>query len=381
MPAWSPRSPTLVEESDAESVIDRVCGDGIDAVIDSMCVTGMISGFRVFEWDESIALDPEARLTHEVSEHSFGVRNLGSLLQRADDPPLQNELGVRPMTEQTFAERQAEAAMRVEGAAQFQRSLQLAPSPLRSDRGVWTAHGSPATHSHCSSLQPVQPQGSLASAGFLQLPRPLDSPSAPASYHGLQPLQLHASLSASLAVDAMPSMLASPSASASWQTTSPLRSTAGTSIHSALTPPLSSIGGLEERGGPPPGPGSDAGERLRALDTSIHDTNSVYALNDSVGSPSGLSAHLGLDFSDLINVAGRTPVKEALLSDDQVRNLPRVCFEDPEMQTCSICLEAFRHGMLLTGLGCGHAFHVNCLAQWVQRSAQCPNCRTAIEPG
>jgi len=68
------------------------------------------------------------------------------------------------------------------------------------------------------------------------------------------------------------------------------------------------------------------------------------------------------------------------LSDDEVQALPHVRFDRAELQSCSICLERFNHGMLLSGLGCGHMFHVDCLAQWVRRSVQCPNCRWAIQP-
>lgn len=68
------------------------------------------------------------------------------------------------------------------------------------------------------------------------------------------------------------------------------------------------------------------------------------------------------------------------LSIDESRRLPRVRFEAPERQSCSICLEVFGQGMLLTGLHCGHVFHVDCLSQWVQRAAHCPNCRAAVQP-
>jgi len=121
----------------------------------------------------------------------------------------------------------------------------------------------------------------------------------------------------------------------------------------------------------------EPGERMTSFDDTAR-TSSVYALNDSGGSRSAFSDSLQLDFNQLIAL-GRSPTRQRL-SDEEARELPRVRFEAPEMQSCSICLEAFRHGMLLTGLSCGHVFHVDCLAQWVQRSVQCPNCRQTVEP-
>lgn len=107
-------------------------------------------------------------------------------------------------------------------------------------------------------------------------------------------------------------------------------------------------------------------------------TSSVYALNDSGGN-TVFSDTLQLDFEQLAAL-GRAPTRQRL-SDDEARALPRVRFEAPELQSCSICLETFRHGMLLTGLSCGHVFHVDCLAQWVQRAAaSCPNCRCPVQP-
>lgn len=64
------------------------------------------------------------------------------------------------------------------------------------------------------------------------------------------------------------------------------------------------------------------------------------------------------------------------LSDDEIRALPKVRFEATERQSCSICLEAYTRGELLTSLRCGHFFHVDCLGRWFQHSTQCPLCRS-----
>jgi len=64
------------------------------------------------------------------------------------------------------------------------------------------------------------------------------------------------------------------------------------------------------------------------------------------------------------------------LSDEEIRALPKVRFERAEEQSCSICLEPYQGGELLTALWCSHFFHVECLTRWFQRSTQCPLCRS-----
>jgi len=67
------------------------------------------------------------------------------------------------------------------------------------------------------------------------------------------------------------------------------------------------------------------------------------------------------------------------LSDEEIHALPKVRFEAAEQQNCTICLEAYRSGELLTSLRCQHFFHVDCLTRWFQRSTQCPLCRMCQE--
>jgi len=68
------------------------------------------------------------------------------------------------------------------------------------------------------------------------------------------------------------------------------------------------------------------------------------------------------------------------LSDEEIRALPKVRFEAKEQQHCSICLEAYKQGQLLTATRCNHFFHVECLAGWMQRATQCPLCRQECGP-
>ncbi|CAE8584460.1 unnamed protein product, partial [Polarella glacialis] len=63
------------------------------------------------------------------------------------------------------------------------------------------------------------------------------------------------------------------------------------------------------------------------------------------------------------------------LSEDEIQALPKVRFQDAEHQRCSVCLEAYKLGELLTALSCKHFFHIDCLSRWLEQSAQCPLCR------
>lgn len=69
------------------------------------------------------------------------------------------------------------------------------------------------------------------------------------------------------------------------------------------------------------------------------------------------------------------------LSDEEIRALPKVRFDQSEQQNCAICLEAYQRGEFLTSLRCQHFFHVECLGRWFRRSTQCPLCRQQILPG
>lgn len=64
------------------------------------------------------------------------------------------------------------------------------------------------------------------------------------------------------------------------------------------------------------------------------------------------------------------------LSEEEIQKLPKARFEEVEQQTCSICLEGYLQGEILTALRCKHFFHTSCVTRWFQRSTQCPLCRT-----
>ncbi|MBA0751490.1 hypothetical protein Gogos_000410, partial [Gossypium gossypioides] len=49
-----------------------------------------------------------------------------------------------------------------------------------------------------------------------------------------------------------------------------------------------------------------------------------------------------------------------------------------ESRDCSICLESFGEGEVLTQLPCGHRFHFACLNPWLRTCGDCPYCRSIL---
>ncbi|KAK9143002.1 hypothetical protein Syun_012402 [Stephania yunnanensis] len=45
---------------------------------------------------------------------------------------------------------------------------------------------------------------------------------------------------------------------------------------------------------------------------------------------------------------------------------------------CAICLGEFEIGSKLTCMPCAHAFHGECIVEWLERSNQCPLCRSKL---
>eukprot|EP00927_Polykrikos_kofoidii_P007233 TRINITY_DN12953_c0_g1_i1.p1 TRINITY_DN12953_c0_g1~~TRINITY_DN12953_c0_g1_i1.p1 ORF type:complete len:424 (-),score=54.16 TRINITY_DN12953_c0_g1_i1:205-1476(-) len=111
--------------------------------------------------------------------------------------------------------------------------------------------------------------------------------------------------------------------------------------------------------------------------TSTYLFNSTGTVSDGSGeTPAILSETFQLDITQLMAFSRSPRVRR--LEEQEALALPRVRFDAPELQSCSICLEMFSSGMLLTRLACGHVFHIDCLAEWVRRAALCPNCRAPV---
>eukprot|EP00812_Abedinium_dasypus_P010545 NODE_4157_length_704_cov_289.967643.p1 GENE.NODE_4157_length_704_cov_289.967643~~NODE_4157_length_704_cov_289.967643.p1 ORF type:complete len:152 (+),score=29.44 NODE_4157_length_704_cov_289.967643:65-457(+) len=47
----------------------------------------------------------------------------------------------------------------------------------------------------------------------------------------------------------------------------------------------------------------------------------------------------------------------------------------PELQQCTVCLEAFKPGDALRILPCLHRYHCVCIDRWLKTSPQCPVCK------
>lgn len=50
-----------------------------------------------------------------------------------------------------------------------------------------------------------------------------------------------------------------------------------------------------------------------------------------------------------------------------------------EEEKCTICLVEFEDGETVNQLPCQHIFHVNCIENWLLRTATCPVCKKVIE--
>ncbi|XP_010544259.1 PREDICTED: NEP1-interacting protein-like 2 [Tarenaya hassleriana] len=68
------------------------------------------------------------------------------------------------------------------------------------------------------------------------------------------------------------------------------------------------------------------------------------------------------------------------LSRNDIQRLPvfNNCFDHQIHSDCSICLQEWKIGEEGRKLGCGHAFHVNCIDAWLTRQGTCPICRKRV---
>nr|GLL41623.1 hypothetical protein DM860_011449 [Ipomoea trifida] len=83
------------------------------------------------------------------------------------------------------------------------------------------------------------------------------------------------------------------------------------------------------------------------------------AVRDYYGQPFASTGH-GMSQQEI------SMLKTERLSDD----------EDEDGECCSICLEGFMRGMVITKLPpCSHRFHNACIAQWLHKNPTCPICR------
>ena len=80
-----------------------------------------------------------------------------------------------------------------------------------------------------------------------------------------------------------------------------------------------------------------------------------------------------------------THVHETEMEIEQKSNANETAYAFGELaaEECSICLEYFSKGELMTITRCGHNFHGQCLERWmresVHSSTECPLCRQELE--
>ena len=54
--------------------------------------------------------------------------------------------------------------------------------------------------------------------------------------------------------------------------------------------------------------------------------------------------------------------------------------KDASQQSCSICLDSFSEGAMVTTLPCLHAFDTDCIEPWLQQNGNFSACPVCKEP-
>ncbi|CAO2179443.1 unnamed protein product [Urochloa humidicola] len=88
--------------------------------------------------------------------------------------------------------------------------------------------------------------------------------------------------------------------------------------------------------------------------------------------------HYPLSAADADAAASTKRARVTTVSDAIILGLPEVT--DRSGEECAICLNDFRAQETLRAMPCAHAFHHNCISQWLRRNAVCPLCRHQLLP-
>ena len=67
------------------------------------------------------------------------------------------------------------------------------------------------------------------------------------------------------------------------------------------------------------------------------------------------------------------PYKKKIYTIDNTENDANINYS-----ICSICLEDFEIGDVISELKCEHYFHKKCIKQWLNVNNTCPNCRNNV---
>jgi hypothetical protein len=72
------------------------------------------------------------------------------------------------------------------------------------------------------------------------------------------------------------------------------------------------------------------------------------------------------------------------IDSEELEKIPIMNYKDLESNIktanakCTICQDSFNNDDKLRNLGCNHAFHTDCIDEWLTKhSYKCPCCRTA----
>ena len=91
-----------------------------------------------------------------------------------------------------------------------------------------------------------------------------------------------------------------------------------------------------------------------------------------------------MDYEELLARFGHggaaRPADEQAISElpsDEFRS-DQTDVEENEQAVCSICLTAFGKGDEISTLPCGHAYHKECIGQWLRNVNNCPICKQSI---
>ncbi|KAM6576455.1 hypothetical protein CsatB_028294 [Cannabis sativa] len=89
-----------------------------------------------------------------------------------------------------------------------------------------------------------------------------------------------------------------------------------------------------------------------------------------------------LDYDDDIDVdddydMNDVPIRFVAASEESIEKLEKVQVKDNQI-FCSICLEDVSIDLEAAKLPCTHAYHEECIVEWLQVSKFCPNCRVEI---
>jgi hypothetical protein len=92
----------------------------------------------------------------------------------------------------------------------------------------------------------------------------------------------------------------------------------------------------------------------------------------------------GMSYDQLLEAFGDGTEGRRGASEATIHSLPtQVVMQDPnvsmssnpEIRTCTICLEHYQKGQTRKCLPCLHGFHEDCIDTWLRSNASCPICK------